>query len=403
MIQPPVQEPLPFRKNLSSLFVIAYIFLMIFLCRVIFSPLMPGIEAEMNLTHSQAGRLFFFLALGGSLGLFSNGFISRRLIHRRTITLSILFSGTAMLITSQSSGYTSLSACLVVTGWASGIYLPSGVTTIISIVDARDWGKALAVHDIAPNLSFFLAPLIAEGVLHFASWRETLLILGGIQVLSAVVFHLFGRGGTSYGRAPDLKVILFIVKKPAFWILVAFFGAAIGMGLGFYSMIPLYLVSEHEFQRETANQLLAISRIFGLLGTLTSGYLTDRLGVKWMLGLYFVFAGASAILLGLSQGVLLVIAVFIQPTVATCFFPAGFTALSSAFEEKFRSVAISLIIPVSTIIGQGLVPAMIGYLGQQGAFYLGFVILGSILLIGLPPLLFLKFLRPVRGTGSHLE
>ena len=105
----------------------------------------------------------------------------------------------------------------------------------------------------------------------------------------------------------------------------------------------------------------------------------------------------------LFRSVLLVIAVFIQPTVATCFFPAGFTALSSAFEEKFRSVAISLIIPVSTIIGQGLVPAMIGYLGQQGAFYLGFVIWGGVLLIVLPPLLFLKFLRPGRETGAHLE
>ena len=165
MIQLPVQKSKPLRKNLSSLFVIAYIFLLIFLCRVIFSPLMPGIEAEMNLTHSQAGSLFFFLALGGSLGLFSNGFISRWLIHRRTIALSIFLSGTAMLITSQSAGYISLSVCLVATGWASGLYLPSGVTTITSIVDAEDWGKALAVHDIAPNLSFFLAPLIAEGVL----------------------------------------------------------------------------------------------------------------------------------------------------------------------------------------------------------------------------------------------
>jgi hypothetical protein len=50
---------------------------------------------------------------------------------------------------------------------------------------------------VGPNLAFFLAPLIAEGVLYFASWRETLLVLGAVQILSAVVFHTFGRGGTS--------------------------------------------------------------------------------------------------------------------------------------------------------------------------------------------------------------
>jgi NNP family nitrate/nitrite transporter-like MFS transporter len=403
MMRASAQQIQPFKKNLPALLFIAYVFLMIFLCRVVFSPLMPSIQAEMDFSHSQAGRLFFFLALGSSMGLISNGFISRALIHRRTIALALLLSGLALIITSQSRGYSSLAVSMVVTGWASGLYLPSGVTTITSIAHARNWGKALAVHDIAPNLSFFLAPLIAEGVLYFASWRETLILLGLIQILSAGVYHVFGRGGASFGRVPNLKTVAFIVKQPAFWILAGFFGVAIGMGLGLYSMIPLYLISEHEFQRETANQLLAISRVFGLLGTLASGYFTDRLGTKWTLGLYFVCGSAAATLLGLSKGLLLVIAVCIQPAVATLFFPAGLTALSAAFEEKFRSVAVSLVIPVATIIGQGLVPTMIGFLGQQGAFYLGFVIMGGILLTGLLPLPFSRFLQQAGKVQSGVD
>ncbi len=390
-----VQERQPFRHNLPALFLIAYVFLLIFLSRVIFSPLMPGIQAEMNFTYSQAGRLFFFIALGGSMGLLSNGFISRVLIHRRTISVSLLFSGIAMLITAQSRTYTSLAFSIALVGWASGIYLPSGLATITSMVDDRNWGKALAVHDMAPNLGFLLAPLLAEGVLYFASWRETLLVLGGVQILSVAVFHVCGRGGTTYGQAPEPKILIYIIKQPAFWILVVFFGVAVGMGLGIYSMIPLYLISEHDFQRETANQLLAVSRVSGLVMTLISGYLTDRLGVKWTLGLYFACAALSAALLGLSRDMLLILAVFIHPMVATCFFPAGFTALSRAFEDKYHSVAVSLVIPIAIIIGQGLVPAMLGALGQQGAFYLGFVIMGCLLLTGLFLLPFLKFLHPV--------
>jgi len=394
MTQPPAKALEPFRNNLPTLFFIAYVFLLIFLCRVIFSPLLPSIQTEMHFNHSQAGRLFFFIALGGSLGLLSNGFISRVLIHRRTIAVSLLFSGLAMFITSQSRTYNSLAFSMVITGWASGIYLPSGLTTITSMVDARNWGKALAVHDMAPNLGFLLAPVLAEGVLYFASWREALLFLGGFQILSAVFFHVFGRGGGAYGQAPEPNVVVNIIKQPAFWILVGFFGVAIGMGLGLYSMIPLYLISEHDFQRETANQILAVSRVPGLFMTLIAGYFTDRLGVKWTLGLYFVCAAVSAALLGLSRDMLLIIAVFVQPMVATCFFPAGFTALSRAFEEKFHSVAVSLIVPIAVIIGQGLVPAMLGALGQKGAYYLGFVIMGCILLTGLLPLPFLKFLQP---------
>jgi len=393
MTQPPAELSLPFRKTLPPLFFIAFIFLVLFLCRVIFSPLLPSIQLEMGFSHSQAGRLFLFLAVGSGLGLLSNGFISRILIHRRTIALSVLLSGLALLITSQSKGYVSLGLCMLLTGWASGLYLPSGLATITSIVTAKDWGKALAVHDVAPNLSFLLAPLLAEGVLYFASWREALLVLGTTQILSAVIFNVFGRGGTSHGQAPNPRIFVYIVKQPAFWIFVAFFSLAIGMGLGLYSMLPLYLISEHQFQREAANQLLAISRITGLFGTFVSGYFTDRLGAKRTLGFYFVFAAASSILLGLSSGMLLIVAVFIQPIAATCFFPAGLTALSKSFSEEFRSVAVSLIIPTATLIGQGMVPAMLGYLGQQGVFYLGFVIMGCLLFTGPMLLPFLNFLQ----------
>lgn len=403
MTQPPAEGSQPFKKALSALFLIAFVFLLIFLCRVIFSPLLPSIQAEMGFSHSQAGRLFFFLAVGGGMGLLSNGFVSRVLIHRQTIALSVFLSGSALLVTSQSPGYVALTACMVITGWASGLYLPSGLATVTSVASAKDWGKALAVHDIAPNLSFLLAPLLAESVLYFASWRTTLLVLGTAQILSAVIFNVFGKGGVTHGQAPNPKVFAYIVKQPAFWIFVAFFGLAIGMGLGIYSMLPLYLISDHQFQRETANQLLALSRITGLLGTLVSGYFTDRLGAKRTLAFYFIFAGASSALLGLSRGPLLVIAVFIQPVAATCFFPAGLTALSKAFTEELRSVAVSLIIPVATLFGQGLVPAMLGYLGQQGVFYLGFVIMGCFLVTGMLPLPFLKFIRETDPDFSEAD
>ncbi len=37
-----------------------------------FFPLLPSIQAEMHFSHSQAGHLFFFIALGGSLARISH-------------------------------------------------------------------------------------------------------------------------------------------------------------------------------------------------------------------------------------------------------------------------------------------------------------------------------------------
>lgn len=114
-------------------------------------------------------------------------------------------------------------------------------------------------------------------------------------------------------------------------------------------------------------------------------------------------AETSSALLGLCSGMLLIAAVFFQSMAATFFFPAGLTALSNAFSEEFRSVAVSLIIPVATLIGQGMVPAMLGYLGQQNAFRLGFVIMGCILFTGLIPLPFLTFLQDTGPNFSSPE
>jgi NNP family nitrate/nitrite transporter-like MFS transporter len=44
---------------------------------------------------------------------------------------------------------------LVVLGFAAGFYLPSAIATITSLVDKRHWGKAIAIHELAPNLAFF--------------------------------------------------------------------------------------------------------------------------------------------------------------------------------------------------------------------------------------------------------
>ena len=47
-----------------------------------------------------------------------------------------------------------------------------------------------------------------------------------------------------------------------------------------------------------------------------------------------------------------------------------------------RSVVASLAIPVAFLIGVGIFPALYGYLGQAYTFSLGFILAGSMMLLG---------------------
>ena len=146
-------------------------------------------------------------------------------------------------------------------------------------------------------------------------------------------------------------------------------------------MLPLYLITEHGFDRPAANTLLSAARVSGLFMTLAAGYMTDRVGVRAALGAYFAAAAAATAAYGLFSGPLLVAAIFIQPAIATCFFPPGFTALSHAFPGKDQNVATSLVGLTAAVIGQGLVPTLLGAMASAGAFAGGFVAVGAVLLI----------------------
>jgi NNP family nitrate/nitrite transporter-like MFS transporter len=86
--------------------------------------------------------------------------------------------------------------------------------------------------------------------------------------------------------------------------------------------------------------------------------------------------------MGLAPTNWIALAVFVQPTLAACFFPAGIAALSSVSSQKERSLFVSLTVPAAFLIGGGVVPALIGFIGDVGSFATGIVVVGVLVLTG---------------------
>jgi NNP family nitrate/nitrite transporter-like MFS transporter len=275
-------------------------------------------------------------------------------------------------------------------GISAGIYLPSGVTTVTSLVDPRHWGKAIAIHELAPNLSFVLAPLLAEILLHWFVWRNILFLVGIGSVIIGIVFVKFGKGGNFYGETPNFSSIQTLLKIPAFWILIFLFSLAIIGTLGIYNMLPLFLVTEHGVSQDWANTLVGISRISTLGTAFIGGWATDRLGAKTVLMSVFLVTGILTLLLGLVSTPWVAVLVFLQPMLAVCAFPAGFAALSSISTPENRNVAVSLGIPIAFVFGAGVVPMLIGIIADKGYFSWGIRISGGLIMTGFLLSFFLK-------------
>jgi len=358
--------------------------------RTILSPLLPVIERDLSITHTAAGGFYLLISIGYFPTMLLSGFVSQRLRHRGTILLSTFLTGGVLFILASSESLVGMRLSMLLLGMAIGLYYPSGIATIAQLVDRRALGRAIALHELGPALSFVVAPLMASRLLRVTTWRGTIVCIGVLAVIAAFVFLFIGRGGRFRGAPPHLQNLRSILSLKSFWILGVAFCLAAGCAIGVYSVLPLYLSGEVGMDLDSANRLLSLSRIAGVFVIFLTGWLVDRFGSRaLMLGIGSV-VGAATIAVGLCHGTPLVVAVFLQPVLISSFFPAALSALASIVPREVYSVAISSVVPFAFLFGGGIVPTLMGVLGDHASFSLGFVLLGAAFLASMVPLLFLR-------------
>jgi NNP family nitrate/nitrite transporter-like MFS transporter len=373
------------------LFLLVVIFYLNFTSRVILSPLLPVVEKDLGLGHGDAGSLFFYIAIGYGLGLLFSGFVAARLIHRHTITLSAVMIGFSLIFVSLSKSLLGIHVSLMLVGAFAGFYLPSGIATLTEIIPREHWGKAMAIHELGPNLGFITAPFLCEALLNFFSWRGTLAVLGVWMVLMAGLFWGVGQGGKERGKHPSFPLMKEVVTNPSFLVMTALFVVSIGSSLGLYTIMPLYLVSEMGLDRGFANTIIGFSRAFGIVAIYFAGLLSGRVGLKHTVTFFIITTGCLTLCLGFIRGPMATpVFLFLQGASAACLFPIGFTLIAFLFPDALRSVAVSLVIFGGFILGGGFVPAFVGHWAEIYSFSSAFTLIGILFLALLPLFLRLK-------------
>ena len=254
------------REVIGPLLFMTSIFMLNILSRTIFGPLMLRVEADLTISHAQAASFFLYTAAGFAISQFLSGFISSRLIHRTVIRATAMAVGLTLTLVAFSPSLWLIRAALFMLGLAAGPYLPSGMATLTALVRQRSWGMAIGIHQLAPNMSFFLGPVLVELLGRFLSWREILLILAALSLGLGSSYGRIARGGRFYGQAPNLSALSSLLTRKAMWIVTVVFSLGVACGMGVYSMLPVYLVVERGLTETEANTLLALARGLAVVG-----------------------------------------------------------------------------------------------------------------------------------------
>jgi MFS family permease len=130
-----------------------------------------------------------------------------------------------------------------------------------------------------------------------------------------------------------------------------------------------------------------------------AGWITDHVGQKATMAVVLLTAGIATIFVGLLQGTWLIVIIFVQPVLVNAFFPGAFAALSRIAPPHMRSVTTALGPPSAFLIGGGIMPTLIGYMGQTHTFGAGIMLAGGFMLLGPVLVLFLKLGQYDSQTG----
>jgi len=166
-----------------------------FSTRTVFSPILPLIEDNLFLSHSEAGGLFTSFSIGYGLSLLVAGRFASAWGYKRTVTIGFIVIGLIYFVLQWTESYLAFHIIFFSIGFASGTYLPSVIPIITETYGSRHWGKAIAVHDSGASFSLFAIPILVTFSLHFLQWRRLCLIMG--------IMRIPGHSGHPFRSNPD--------------------------------------------------------------------------------------------------------------------------------------------------------------------------------------------------------
>jgi hypothetical protein len=225
-----------------------------------------------------AGAVLGAYSIAAAISLPLQGRIIDRVGQTRVILTTTLVNTVGFLALILLAHDGAGAAVLVATGTIAGLgTLPTGATMrtlwseLVPDVELRQ--AAFAIDAVALDVAWVIGPLIAAGVIAFASATASLSVCVGLTILGSAVFASSRASRRWRGAAPEHRRVG-PLRSRSVWVLM---GAAFGVGLavGAAELAITSFCSEHG-AAELAGTLIAVQAVASITGGLWYGARTWR-------------------------------------------------------------------------------------------------------------------------------
>jgi OPA family glycerol-3-phosphate transporter-like MFS transporter/OPA family sugar phosphate sensor protein UhpC-like MFS transporter len=245
-------------------------------------------------------QLGAFLTAGGllyGLSKFVNGIVGDRVNARWFMATGLAFCGVINILFGLSASVLAFGVLWATNGWFQGIGFPPCARLMTHWFPPHRLATMMGTWNISHSLGAGVIVVLC-GYLVLYDWRLCFFVPGGIALAGAIGLAVFLRDtpeslgmppieGTAHSadsaesRFDSLRRLVF--ANPYIWLLsfANFFVYSVRYGILHWG--PTFLKQARGIDLTSATWLVAAYEIFGLLGMLVGGWLTDR-----------VFAGRAA-------------------------------------------------------------------------------------------------------------
>ena len=160
--------------------------------RLVMSPLLPTIKADLAISNTEAG--FIFTMLWGLYALlqYPSGRLSDRLTRKTLLVAGLGLAGLGFVGLALAPTYLTLIAAAAVVGVGVGLY-PTAARALISDVFVERRGQAFGLHTASGDIGGVAAAGLATVVLAVAVWRAAFLPVVLIIAMIVVALHRWSR------------------------------------------------------------------------------------------------------------------------------------------------------------------------------------------------------------------
>lgn len=359
------------------LFLTWLLFAVYYLNRLNYSPVIPLIKADLDISNAGAGLLLAFFFLSYTIFQLPAGYLGDRLGPRKTLAAGAVISIIGNLIFSQVNGFALLAFGQLINGMGQAVGWSSAIKMVVNWFPKERRATAIGFFitcvTIGSSAGIRMSGLIGDRL----GWRASFIIPPLLMLCTLVVFWFVVRDNPIDKGHPDfadetaleqivpedfrLRIRLVLTNR-TLWVVALVYFCFVYVQFGCLVWIPTFLTERYAMSVNRASLLSSLVLLPGILASPLCGFLSDRFFMgrrKPLIIIGMAVLSGTCFLLGFDLDINLVLVALavigltiLIPDVLLATFPADIlsrklTATGMGFLATFTSAAGIVTTPLS--------------------------------------------------------